>query len=255
MGKKKYKTEEERVAARKLSIKKYYDNNREKINKRQNERRKINSLTRTEEQKEIERVRNKNWRIANSEKKKEYDKKWRKNNLSRKNATNKKWCETNREKDRKSKKKWVKNNVSHIKNYYLKIKEKRKTPEKREKANNYTKNKRTTDILFKLKHGTRCMINKSLKNKGHRKKSRTYEILGCSFEEFKQYLESLFEPWMNWENRGLYNGTLNYGWDIDHKIPLSSAKTEEDVIKLNHYTNLRPLCSYTNRHIKRNNLF
>jgi hypothetical protein len=58
---------------------------------------------------------------------------------------------------------------------------------------------------------------------------------------------------MTWENRGLYNGELNYGWDIDHIIPLSSAKTEEEVKKLNHHTNLQPLCSKTNRDIKRNN--
>ena len=32
----------------------------------------------------------------------------------------------------------------------------------------------------------------------------------------------------------------------------SLAKTEEDIIKLNHYTNLRPLCSYNNRFVKRN---
>lgn len=69
--------------------------------------------------------------------------------------------------------------------------------------------------------------------------------------EFKSYLESKFETWMNWENRGLYNGELNYGWDIDHIIPLSSAKTEDDIIKLNHYSNLQPLCSYTNRYIKK----
>jgi len=78
--------------------------------------------------------------------------------------------------------------------------------------------------------------------------------LGCSFEEFKIYLESKFEDWMTWENKGLYNGYLNYGWDIDHKIPISSATTEEEMIKLNHYTNLQPLCSYTNRYIKRDYL-
>jgi len=58
---------------------------------------------------------------------------------------------------------------------------------------------------------------------------------------------------MNWDNRGLYNGKENYGWDIDHIIPLSSAKTIEDLIKLNHYTNLQPLCSFKNRCIKRDN--
>lgn len=56
---------------------------------------------------------------------------------------------------------------------------------------------------------------------------------------------------MNWDNYGKYNGTINFGWDIDHIIPLCNAKTEEDVIRLNHYTNLQPLCSKVNRDIKR----
>lgn len=95
-------------------------------------------------------------------------------------------------------------------------------------------------------------IRTSLKKLNHHKKSRTYEILGCSTIEFKLYLESKFEPWMSWDNWGKYNSELNYGWDIDHIIPISSAKTEEDVLKLNHHTNLQPLCSYTNRFIKGN---
>ena len=57
---------------------------------------------------------------------------------------------------------------------------------------------------------------------------------------------------MTWDNYGKYNGELNYGWDIDHKIPISSAKSEEEIILLNHYTNLQPLCSKINRHIKTN---
>jgi hypothetical protein len=32
------------------------------------------------------------------------------------------------------------------------------------------------------------------------------------------------------------------------------SNTEEDVFKLNHYTNLQPLCSYINRNIKRDRL-
>ena len=56
---------------------------------------------------------------------------------------------------------------------------------------------------------------------------------------------------MNWDNYGLYEpNKLNYGWDMDHIIPLKTGKTEEDIIKLNHYSNLQPLCSYTNRNIK-----
>ena len=75
-------------------------------------------------------------------------------------------------------------------------------------------------------------------------------IQSVLFEEFKIYLESKFEDWMNWNNYGYFNGELNYGWDIDHINPLNSAQIEEEIIRLNHYTNLQPLCSYTNRHIK-----
>ena len=59
---------------------------------------------------------------------------------------------------------------------------------------------------------------------------------------------------MIWENKGLYNGEFNFGWDIDHIIPLSSAKTEKDIIRLNHYTNLQPLCSKINRDIKKDHI-
>jgi hypothetical protein len=59
---------------------------------------------------------------------------------------------------------------------------------------------------------------------------------------------------MTWDNKGEYDGTLNFGWDIDHIIPLASATTEEELIRLNHYTNLQPLCSKINRDIKKDKL-
>jgi hypothetical protein len=110
------------------------------------------------------------------------------------------------------------------------------------------------DPLFKLTEDIRTTIHHSIQRQGFSKNSITRNILGCSFEEFKQYIELKFEPWMNWENRGNpKNGVLefNKNWDLDHIIPISSAKTEEDVIKLNHYTNFQPLCSKYNREIKR----
>ena len=55
-------------------------------------------------------------------------------------------------------------------------------------------------------------------------------------------------------NYGKYNGKPNYGWDIDHIIPVSSGTSIEDILFINRYTNLRPLCSYINRCIKRNRL-
>jgi|LakMenEpi03Aug12_release.lakeMendotaPanAssembly.Ray.scaffolds.fasta_scaffold146267_5 hypothetical protein len=75
-------------------------------------------------------------------------------------------------------------------------------------------------------------------------------FFGIENYSFKLYLESKFEPWMSWDNYGKYNGKLCYGWDIDHIVPLSSANTEEEIIKLSHYTNLQPLCSKINRYYK-----
>jgi hypothetical protein len=84
------------------------------------------------------------------------------------------------------------------------------------------------------------------------KNNKTLDILGCTFEQLKQHIESQFEPWMSWDNMGTkIVSSPNIMWDIDHIIPLCSAKNEDDIKQLNHYTNLRPLCSYNNRFIKR----
>ena len=108
--------------------------------------------------------------------------------------------------------------------------------------------------MYKLSCNIRSLIRQSFKRNSFTKNSRTFIILGCSYDDFKQHIESLWEPWMNWDNHGLYNGELNYGWDIDHIIPVSSAVIEDELIKLNHYSNLQPLCSYINRNVKKNNL-
>lgn len=122
------------------------------------------------------------------------------------------------------------------------------------RKNNYDKQRKKTDILYKLYHNIRSLILKSIKNKGFSKKSRTFEILGCSFEEFKIHIESKFEPWMNWSNHGKYTGNYNETWQYDHIIPIDSAINEDDIIKLNHYTNFQPLCSKKNQNDKSNKL-
>ena len=150
--------------------------------------------------------------------------------------------------------------ISKSKEYYDNNKESKLEYQKeyqknnKDKRNSYLIERRQNDPLFKLITNIRNLIYNSFYYNGYSKNSKTEELLGCSFEELKQYLESKFEPWMSWDNRGLYNGELNYGCDIDHIIPLSSVNEEIDIIKLNHYTNLQPLCSKVNRDIKKDNL-
>ena len=113
----------------------------------------------------------------------------------------------------------------------------------------YAKKRYANDPLFRFKKKMRRNIRKSLCN--FKKNKTTEEILGCTLEEFKIYIEKQFAPWMTWENYGLYDGQEKTGWDIDHIIPLCSVRTEEKIYKLNHYSNLQPLCSYINRRIKK----
>ena len=110
--------------------------------------------------------------------------------------------------------------------------------------------RRKNDSVFKLKCNIRRLIQLSFISKDYIKDSKTFEILGCNVIKFKKYLENKFEPWMAWENKGLFNSTFNFGWDLDHIKPLKTALTKDEVIKLNHYTNFQPLCGKINREIK-----
>lgn len=86
------------------------------------------------------------------------------------------------------------------------------------------------DEIYYLKGRFRKAICASIKKKGFVKFLNTENVLGCDFDFFKEYLESQFKKGMRWSNI-----------HIDHIIPLKSAKTEEEVLLLNHYTNLQPL--------------
>jgi hypothetical protein len=144
------------------------------------------------------------------------------------------------------KKQWALKNKEELKEkrrlYRLKNKDNR---------NANTKIRTQKDPVFALTISIRKNILKSFRDRSYSKNSSTANILGCSFEDFKVFIENQFEPWMCWENRGLYNGEFNFGWDLDHIIPLCTAKTEEEIKALNHFSNLRPLCSKKNRDIKR----
>lgn len=150
----------------------------------------------------------------------------------------KNWKLSNYDKHKKSEKLYLLKNKDKIATY------------KRKWFNEKLKN----DSLYRLRIIVKRSIKDSFRNKNLSKLQKSHIILGSSIEEFKVYLESKFESWMNWNNYGLYNGELNYGWDMDHIIPISLAKNEEDIIKLNHYTNFQPLCSKINRDIKKNKI-
>lgn len=163
----------------------------------------------------------------------------------------KEYYEVNKELISRKRKEYYENNKEKIKKRKKLYRKNNKIKIAKQKADSQRKFLSTT--LGKLKHNIRAAIRRSLVKNGYSKKYSSEDILGCTTEEFKKHIESKFESWMTWENKGLYNGELNYGWDLDHIIPLSKGKTEKDIIELNHYTNIQPLCSHINRDIKKNN--
>lgn len=92
--------------------------------------------------------------------------------------------------------------------------------------------------MYALKIKMRSILQKAFDRNGYTKRSKSNDILGCTWAEFQLHIERQFQPGMTWLNRG--------EWHIDHIIPLATAQTEEDVIRLNHHTNLRPLWAKDN---------
>ena len=144
-------------------------------------------------------------------------------------------------------KNWRLNNKEYSKNWLsenqFKVKEYCKKSYLKRKENgyfkNYQKNRRLKDPLFKLTSNLRNLIKNSLIKQGYDKKSKTFEIVGISYDEFRKYIESKFVDDMSWDNYG--------HWHLDHIIPICSANSESDVISLCHYKNFQPLWAIDNQ--------
>lgn len=67
---------------------------------------------------------------------------------------------------------------------------------------------------------------------------KTEQLLGCTITEFMDYITSLFQPGMSWDNYGQ--------WHLDHIKPLAIAQSEQEIYDLCHYTNYQPLWAFDN---------
>jgi hypothetical protein len=145
----------------------------------------------------------------------------------------------------KSKENYWKNHENELKKASEKHKknseqEKEYRKNNRKKISQREKNRYHEDVLFRIKTNMRNRLKLFLKSKNLNKKNTTLNIVGADPKTIKEYIEQKFTDGMSWEN-------YRYdGWHIDHIIPLSSAKTEEEIYKLSHYTNLQPLWAEEN---------
>ena len=110
---------------------------------------------------------------------------------------------------------------------------KKKDPASRAWSREYEKNRRSTDIGYKLAKSLRDRLYKAISR--HEKSDSAVNLVGCSIGELKIYLEEKFQNGMDWENYGQ--------WHIDHIRPCSSfdLSDQEQQQACFLFTNLRPL--------------
>lgn len=124
------------------------------------------------------------------------------------------------------------------------------------KINLYHKNRRDTDLNYKLRTDVSKYISYCLSRRGSNKMEHK-NYLPFTISELIKHLENLFEPWMNWKNRGKYNAKTwvdddqsTWRWQIDHIIPQSTfnfkSVTDEEFRNCWDLNNLRPLCAKQN---------
>ena len=65
----------------------------------------------------------------------------------------------------------------------------------------------------------RSRVSGYLKKSSVTKNNKTFEIVGCTPQELKDYLEKQFKDDMTWENYGV--------WHVDHKLPITSFEIQE----------------------------
>lgn len=149
-----------------------------------------------------------------------YEKDLRLKNLERRSKKQKQWADKNREKQRQS-----------VRNSRAKLKVKNAE---------YDALRLKTDPAYRLKRILRTRLSSAI-NRGQKAGSAVRD-LGCSVSELKTYLESKFLPGMAWDNH------TQFGWHIDHIIPLSSFNltNREELLKACHYTNLQPMWAQDN---------
>jgi len=150
------------------------------------------------------------------------------------------------DKSKKYKKKWYRSKcgVEYYKKYRPKYQKTKKYKQSQIKYNKSSKRKNQRKIynkeyykipLVKFRRLIGQCIWYSFKNHGYAKESHTFAIIGLTYNEFIKWTENQFIDGMTWDNFGIN------GWSIDHYVPLSYAKTKEEVVMLNNYKNLRPM--------------
>lgn len=109
------------------------------------------------------------------------------------------------------------------------------------------KKRRKTDIQFRLAASFRKQFGEWVKKRGGRRTSSYTKMIGCTFAELQQWIESHFEDGMTWDNQGMIDRNRRT-WQIDHHYPVSRFNLLDPKHQkiCFHYTNLYPMWARDN---------
>lgn len=112
----------------------------------------------------------------------------------------------------------------------------------REWMRNYMAQRRKEDLNYNIGNRLRSRIAHAVRGSGVRKALKTCELVGCSLEQLRKWLESKFTEGMNWDK------FLSQEIHIDHAKPVDSFDlSDPDQQKVCfHFTNLQPLWARDN---------
>jgi DNA-nicking Smr family endonuclease len=156
------------------------------------------------------------WKENNKERVEENMVRWRSENKDKIKEYNALYNQTYKDKKHKAFNEWYKNNSTYYKDRYH------------------------NDENFRIKSILRTRINVALR--GQLKEETSLNLLGCTVDDYKKYLSTMFDKNMSWDNYGTY-------WEIDHIVPCDSFDLSnlEEQKKCFHYTNTQPLTIPENR--------
>lgn len=185
----------------------------------------------------------------------EYLQEYRDKNKDAENERKKKWELENPIKIKKASKKYRDKTKEKAKVYKIKyrsenrkkiaLKNKNYRAENSNTINEKYNNRYLVDDLFRFKVSIRARTRSAFKCKNWKKNGATEKLLGCTYENAILHLNN--------NKYGFRYGDSNL--DIDHIVPLSKAKTIEELNELVKYTNLQLLPSDYNRNIKKDKKF
>lgn len=186
------------------------------INNREEQRRKARLYASSDRAKAL--------RLANKEKYKIWEKEWKAKNKEKRYIRWKAYYATVADKARQRSKEW-----------YAKNREKviEKNNQKRLAMDKSKPSDQRPPIQI-ARAIANAIVTRVCKRFNIKREYKYTVYIGCTPMQLKEHIENQFQGGMNWENYG------RHGWHADHIKPVSKFDINE-IMQINHYTNLQPL--------------